>query len=223
MREGARLPVRTDGGGTDHDDGDDPDHDDGDDAAPRDDRDGRSEPLSDLARRVRERRERRSERSRTDTDGTSAASPVDTDAEHSGSTIDVSDAFGDVEEAGGAGAGTDVDDLFEEEDVADVDAERVWESLVDEDDEDEEDVPVGDSLSVEIDERVERTGSDEHVVPKRDYCESCRFFSDPPEVACTYEGAHIVEVVDGDRFRVRHCPVVAGIVDTEGRHLDDSE
>lgn len=60
------------------------------------------------------------------------------------------------------------------------------------------------------DERIE-TGEaeDEHVVPKRSYCERCKYLSEPPSVSCTHPGTTIVEFADNDHVRVRNCPVVA--------------
>lgn len=52
-------------------------------------------------------------------------------------------------------------------------------------------------------------GVDEHVVPKRSYCESCEHFGDPPAVHCEHPGTTILEFVDADHVRVRRCPVVA--------------
>lgn len=52
-------------------------------------------------------------------------------------------------------------------------------------------------------------GVDEHVVPKRSYCESCEYFGDPPAVHCEHPGTTILEFVDADHVRVRRCPVVA--------------
>lgn len=47
------------------------------------------------------------------------------------------------------------------------------------------------------------------VVPKRAYCETCRYFSAPPGVACTHEGTDILAFVDRRHVRVKHCPIVA--------------
>lgn len=93
------------------------------------------------------------------------------------------------------------DDLFESVDVADVDDEAVWESFVEGETGPEEQVGLG--------AEAERAPEpDEHVVPKRDFCQRCPHFAAPPETACTHGGTTIVEVVDTDRFRVRNCPVV---------------
>jgi hypothetical protein len=93
------------------------------------------------------------------------------------------------------------DDLFESVEVADVDDEAVWESFVEGEAEPEAEVGLGA-------EARDAADPDEHVVPKRTFCQRCPHFSAPPETACTHEGTAIVEVVDADHFRVRHCPVV---------------
>jgi hypothetical protein len=93
------------------------------------------------------------------------------------------------------------DDLFEPVEVDHVDDEAVWESFTDGETGPEEGVGLG----AEAEAAAE---PDEHVVPKRDFCQRCPHFADPPETACTHEGTSIVEVVDVDRFRVRNCPVV---------------
>jgi len=93
------------------------------------------------------------------------------------------------------------DDPFEPVDVAEVDDEAVWESFV----EGESGPETGVGLGTET---QQAPGSDEHVVPKRDFCQRCPHFTVPPETACTHDGTTIVEVVDTDHFRVRNCPVV---------------
>ncbi|WP_142858195.1 hypothetical protein [Salinigranum halophilum] len=168
------------------------------------------EPLGDLARRVRERRDARRRR-----DGSA-------DEGDEGDGDDPGDVTDEVEaERGGLGGADDEraasaegDELFEEMDVADVDTDAVWESVLTDEGDDER----ADALGADIDptEAVESTVGDDHIVPKGDYCESCHFFSAPPAVACSYDGAAVVEVVDREQFRVRNCPVVEGIVDTDG-------
>jgi hypothetical protein len=93
------------------------------------------------------------------------------------------------------------DDPFESVEVDHVDDEAVWESFVEGETGPEEGVGLG----AEAEAAAE---PDEHVVPKRDFCQRCPHFADPPETACTHEGTVIVEVVDADSFRVRNCPVV---------------
>ena len=93
------------------------------------------------------------------------------------------------------------DDPFESVEVDHVDDEAVWESFADGETGPEEGVGLG----AEAEAAAE---PDEHVVPKRDFCQRCPHFADPPETACAHEGTVIVEVVDADSFRVRNCPVV---------------
>ncbi|MFB6207257.1 MAG: hypothetical protein ABEJ05_12105, partial [Haloglomus sp.] len=94
-------------------------------------------------------------------------------------------------------------DLFTDEQAADLDEEAVWEQLEGDD-----------ATGRPLDRDGERAGdgldrAGETVVEKQSYCERCEHFSEPPEVACTYPDAEIVELVDASRFRVRNCPVVA--------------
>lgn len=84
------------------------------------------------------------------------------------------------------------DELFDQEDVPEIDADVVWERLG----EDEPpDVP-------------EDTEHDVRVIEKRNYCEQCPFFSTPPDVSCGHDGTEIVELVDMEHFRVVNCPKV---------------
>ncbi|NHX36896.1 MULTISPECIES: hypothetical protein [Halolamina] len=97
-------------------------------------------------------------------------------------------------------------ELFEEVEVGDIDAEAVWDAVV------EGDAEVTDLLGEEpgVEPTVEPTGTpDEHVVDKREYCQRCEFFAEPPAATCTNEGTEIVELVDDGHFRVRGCPKVA--------------
>ena len=93
------------------------------------------------------------------------------------------------------------EDLFEaafaEEPFEEVEEETVWDA-VGEDDESEFGA-IG-----EVIEAGERT----YVVSKRNFCERCRHFSEPPEVRCTNEGTEIREFVDMDHVRLYSCPIV---------------
>ena len=86
----------------------------------------------------------------------------------------------------------DFDDLFDREDIEDVDREELWEQVEGTDD------PLED-LTVEREVRE---------VSKVKYCHQCEYFSAPPEVTCENEGTEIVELVDLETFRVVDCPVV---------------
>lgn len=99
-------------------------------------------------------------------------------------------------------------ELFEEVDVGDIDAEAVWEAVVEEGGPPEEVLSdLHDTVAAEA-EAAEPAGVDEHVIDKREYCQRCEFFSEPPDVACSNEGTEILELVDTDSFRVRNCPKV---------------
>lgn len=99
----------------------------------------------------------------------------------------------------------DPDELFDEMDVGDVDEDAIWDALEDGDASDG--VAQADSTAAP-DDAVEREG-ETSVVPKTRYCQSCDYFSEPPEVSCSNDGTEIVEHVDMDSFRVRNCPIVA--------------
>lgn len=110
------------------------------------------------------------------------------------------DPFADID----AEAGDDGSELFEEVDVGEVDTEEVWDAVV------EGEQPPEDLLEEETARGVESTGTaDEHVVNKREYCQRCEFFGDPPDATCHNEGTEIVEMLESDQFRVRNCPKVA--------------
>lgn len=156
-------------------------------AAPEDDA-----PLSGLAGRIADRR-------RQETTDTTGVSIEELDSEFPGSPPSEHD-----------------DDPFEEMSVGEIDEETLWSSL-----ESGEATGVGDTTGIETDslngagpapgvESVEDAGPEmrEHVVLKQTYCQSCPYLDDPPALACTHEGTDIVEVIDGERFRVRNCPMV---------------
>jgi hypothetical protein len=95
-------------------------------------------------------------------------------------------------------------ELFEEVDVGEVDGEAVWEAVVEAGEPPDEHLGEPEEPSA-----AEPTGQpDEHVVDKREYCQRCPFFSEPPDVSCTNEGTEIVEMPDNDTFLVRNCPKV---------------
>lgn len=100
-------------------------------------------------------------------------------------------------------------ELFEEVDIGDIDAEAVWDAVV------EEGMPPDDVLGeanqtapVDLGAAGSTETPDEHVINKREYCQRCEFFNDPPDVACTNAGTDILELVDNEHFRVRNCPKV---------------
>ena len=123
-----------------------------------------------------------------------------------------------------------VDDVFDEMDVSQVDGEALWDELAGfgmtaETDSADLEEPAADAAvrSEQTDEPPtagEPMGQADHdtaaaeptaaetVVDKRKYCQQCPYFSKPPEVACRHEGTSIVEVLVDGRFRLRGCPVV---------------
>jgi len=111
-------------------------------------------------------------------------------------------------------------ELFEEVDVGGVDSEAVWDAVV------EEGNPPEEILGEPAEEPTtpEPTGvQDEHVIDKREYCQRCEFFTQPPTVACTNDGTQIVELVDSDSFRVRNCPKVQGDSDDLRSVVEDEQ
>lgn len=101
----------------------------------------------------------------------------------------------------------EVDELFTEVEVGDVDEDVLWEELT------ADDAPptaTGDEEGT-LDEESARPQVDDGegtVVPKASYCQQCEHFSPPPGISCDNPGTDIVELVDMDHFRVRDCPVV---------------
>ncbi|SDK67883.1 hypothetical protein [Natronorubrum texcoconense] len=86
----------------------------------------------------------------------------------------------------------DFDDLFDREDVTEIDADRLWTEL-------------------ESDPDEPTTRSDDREIRDLDsgsYCHQCEHFSAPPAVACTREGTDILEMTAFETFRVADCPVV---------------
>lgn len=116
------------------------------------------------------------------------------------------DPFEDLEAgAGDADVDADVDELFTEVPVDDVDEEGVWDALTGTDA--AADGP-GENGARAADGQAgdgEEAGT---VVPKASYCQQCEHFSAPPQAVCGNPGTEIVELVDVDHFRVRDCPVV---------------
>ncbi|SNR60136.1 hypothetical protein [Halorubrum vacuolatum] len=93
------------------------------------------------------------------------------------------------------GDGVDIDDPFERMEVDELHDDEVWEALA----ADEEYDTVGPGAM---------TDGVDHVVNKRLYCQRCPHLSEPPETACTHEDGEILEVLEGNEFRVRNCPMV---------------
>lgn len=97
----------------------------------------------------------------------------------------------------------EVMDSFEEVEVDGVDVEQLWEDLE------------RDDIDDVVDEPLSDTERDVRVIPKRDYCMRCQFFSAPPEVRCTNEHGEILEMVDTEQFKVADCPILRGEAELE--------
>lgn len=110
--------------------------------------------------------------------------------------------FPDEELEAAAGEVDAETDPFEEMEVEDLDEEDVWAALSEAE---EPEVEIGGAATpVETEE-----GAEDHIVDKREYCQRCPYFTEPPTVACSHEGTEIVEAVTTDEFRVRGCPMIS--------------
>lgn len=126
--------------------------------------------------------------SEPETEVTAARPDTSTDSETAWRDLrdGVGDRTGDPFEAEGG--------LFEEMDTEALNPDAVWQELT-----------TTESEGV-VSQPQQRTYSD---VSKHSYCEQCEHFSGPPDVACQYEGAEIVEFLDMETVRVVDCPIVA--------------
>jgi len=179
------------------------------------DREDRREPLGDVAEKVRERtgktRERtgktreRSGESRDRTGKTRDGTNSDA-AARDGPMADVATKV-DERRKRGRDRESETTDPFESVDVGELDGEKLWERLSDEEGEDPSvTVPPGESVAVEEDEE-EWADRDVRTIPK-ETCHGCPHFGDPPELACTHEGTAILAMTDSEHFRVVDCPMV---------------
>ena len=91
------------------------------------------------------------------------------------------------------------EEAFERMEVGDLDETDVWETLA---------ADEADAAGAHATGAVAGETAIEQVVDKREYCQRCPHFTEPPEVACTHDGTDILEVLAGDEFRVRGCPMV---------------
>ncbi|MFB6299073.1 MAG: hypothetical protein ABEH65_02310 [Halobacteriales archaeon] len=55
-----------------------------------------------------------------------------------------------------------------------------------------------------------------HTVELTRYCQRCQYFSAPPDVRCTYDGSHIIELIDDYHVVLVNCPVIAGDAPLQG-------
>lgn len=86
---------------------------------------------------------------------------------------------------------TQTDELFQQKDIPEVDTDVVWEQL-------EQSEPI---------EQFEEE-PEVRVVDKKTYCETCEYFSAPPEMHCTHDGTEIRKLVDFEHVEVVNCPIV---------------
>ena len=87
----------------------------------------------------------------------------------------------------------DIEDLFAEGSVDDVDSDSLWDELEN-------------GVSSPIDNQPE--APDISIVPKRSFCQDCPHLIDPSGVRCTHEGTEILDFPDMGHVRVRNCPIV---------------
>lgn len=85
---------------------------------------------------------------------------------------------------------------FEEQSFEGTPDETVWDSV---EDESPDFGAIGDVVDA-----GERT----YVVSKRNFCERCPHFAEPPRATCTHSGTEIRAFVDKDHVEVYDCPVV---------------
>lgn len=50
--------------------------------------------------------------------------------------------------------------------------------------------------------------TDTAVVAKREFCERCQHFAEPPDAHCTHDGTEINVFVDRAHVEVANCPIV---------------
>ncbi|WP_076145009.1 hypothetical protein [Natrinema saccharevitans] len=110
---------------------------------------------------------------------------------------DSADPLGDLASAVAESAGDEpdaetaaFDDLFDRQDTAEIDADRLWAELE------------GDDLPASTD------ASEVREVDKRAYCQGCDYLAEPPDVACTHADAEILAVPTIETVRVADCPFV---------------
>lgn len=143
----------------------------------------------------------------TETTGGDDTAPIDGDhsSERTGETAeqtvtydpadeplaDLADSVGTREDP--TSTNQDIEQLFDQHSVSELDSERLWDRL-------EQDDPSEAPLLEE--------DRDEREIDAHRYCKQCEHFSSPPEVSCTLEGTDILELSGLGTFRVVDCPVV---------------
>ena len=91
----------------------------------------------------------------------------------------------------------DTEGLFEQRPYEELSGESVWTAAEE---------PPGPDVEAggEVLEASGRTA----VVEKRNFCERCPHFAEPPRASCTNPGTEITAFVDKDHVRLKDCPVV---------------
>jgi len=182
---------------------DDPERPDADDRSEGDDHDRPDEPLGDVAAKVRDRTG-------------DAREPVDRESTpRDGPLADVATQVDERRRRG-----RDTTDAFESVDVDELDGEKLWERLADDDGSGPSvSVPAGESVEVDDEWGDDR---DVRTIPK-ETCHGCPHFGDPPTLACTHEGTAILAMPDVDHFRVADCPVVVDDEEIGGLTVDTGD
>ncbi|MFC4542147.1 hypothetical protein ACFO5R_09425 [Halosolutus amylolyticus] len=125
---------------------------------------------------------------------------ADRERDRSGPLGDLAAAIDAENERSGGDA---FDELFEREDVAEIDSDRLWDRI-------ESDGSAPDDL----------LGDDREIreIEKQSYCHQCEHFAAPPTVGCTREGTAILEMPTRETFRVADCPIVLEDEELERRY-----
>ena len=103
----------------------------------------------------------------------------------------------------------DVNGLFDEEEIPEMDPDTVWEDVQSEpldgavDDSEAEPVLSSNENDESLQEATDAT------VSTHSYCEQCEFFSAPPAIDCRHPGTEVLGFPDLETVRVRNGPVVA--------------
>ncbi|GAB6880215.1 hypothetical protein JCM17823_24890 [Halorubrum gandharaense] len=129
-----------------------------------------------------------------DTDAEPSSAKTDLGTAESPSSSEFEDPFDELDEVDEELA----EEAFERMEVGELEETDVWETLA------ADEAAAGEHA---VGAGAGETATD-HVVDKREYCQRCPHFTEPPEVACEHGDGEILEVLTGDEFRVRGCPMV---------------
>lgn len=170
-----------------------------DDDAPEDRNDRHSDPIADAA-------SAEPDEPPTDPEPGGGDDGDDDAARHVEVSVGAGDPFGDVDVS--SGDPFEAGGTFDEAGVEGVDPDEVWDRLTGEADPTE---PIAEDQDRDRDQDQDQDEAEDDVVDvsKHAFCETCEFFSPPPEVSCTHPGTDILEFVDVETVRVANCPIVA--------------